>query len=283
MAFAPIFVADDKGFFQREGLTYKIDMSPNFKREIELLKEGAPRFLITSFVAVRAAHQGAEPKLLCNIFNQVIHRIVAKKEIDNVRGLKGKTMMVNAFGGTSEIEAKFVLRQHGINPETDLNFVEAGPGLEVAQLEALKRGEVDAIASSPPYWYLAEKEGFHTLGYAGDSHAGWGACALITSASFINRNASIIEKAVRAVVSAEKYMVENKEGTLRVILDHIELVDQETASALYDQLKDAWRPQLNSEYIKNYVDTYCRENALQTIPVEKLIERSFLEKTIDSR
>jgi len=282
MAFLPLFVAHDKGFFEKEGLKSRLDLGSSLSRDemIEELKSGEPVFYVLVFLAIRGFFEGAEPKLLCNIFNQVVHRVVAKREIATVEHLKGKTLMVNAFVGTSIIEAKFVLRQHGVNPETDLKIVEAGPGLEIAQLEALKKGEVDAIASSAPYWYLAEKAGFHTLGYAGDSYPDWIAVALLTGASLIRKHPETVEKAVRALVKAEKYMYDNREETVQVILDNMSYADYETASALYDRLREAWTPQLNPESVRNFVELYCKENGLSVVQVEDLLDLRFLEEAL---
>jgi ABC-type nitrate/sulfonate/bicarbonate transport system substrate-binding protein len=68
--------------------------------------------------------------------------------------LKGATIGVSAIGGTQDRAARWLARQAGLNPRTDIQVAMAGPPPSLQA--ALEGGRIDAFILSPPEGLLAE-------------------------------------------------------------------------------------------------------------------------------
>jgi len=68
--------------------------------------------------------------------------------------LKGAIIGVSAIGGTQDRAARWLARQAGLNPRTDIQVAMAGPPPSIQA--ALEGGRIDAFILSPPEGLLAE-------------------------------------------------------------------------------------------------------------------------------
>lgn len=68
--------------------------------------------------------------------------------------LKGATIGVSAIGGTQDRAARWLARQAGLNPRTEVQIAMAGPPPSIQA--ALEAGRIDAFILSPPEGLLAE-------------------------------------------------------------------------------------------------------------------------------
>ena len=68
--------------------------------------------------------------------------------------LKGAVIGVSAVGGTQDRAARWLARQAGLNPRTDIQVAMAGPPPSIQA--ALEGGRIDAFILSPPEGLLAE-------------------------------------------------------------------------------------------------------------------------------
>ena len=85
----------------------------------------------------------------------------ADKSIDSVGGLRGKTIVVTAAGGSSDIYARSVLRKAGLDPEKDVKLLHTK--IVTASIAQVVAGNVDALPTSPPIPPAVIKAGFHEL------------------------------------------------------------------------------------------------------------------------
>jgi ABC-type nitrate/sulfonate/bicarbonate transport system substrate-binding protein len=68
--------------------------------------------------------------------------------------LKGATIGVSAIGGTQDRAARWLAKQAGLDPKTDIQVAMAGPPPSIQA--ALEAGRIDAFILSPPEGLLAE-------------------------------------------------------------------------------------------------------------------------------
>jgi sulfonate transport system substrate-binding protein len=76
--------------------------------------------------------------------------------IRSVKDLKGKTFGTNAVGGGLDGAVRAMLLKHGLEPDKDVRFVEAGFG---AQEAMLRENKVDAATFAAPFWARAQAKG----------------------------------------------------------------------------------------------------------------------------
>jgi len=68
-------------------------------------------------------------------------------DIASVEALKGKSLGVTSLGSLTSLFAEVVLRQHGLDPKTDVHVIAVGGGLEAQA--AILNNRVDAIITAP--------------------------------------------------------------------------------------------------------------------------------------
>ena len=146
MGYLPLIVAIHRGFFKEEGLDLElIRLVPTVAHNALLLNEVQYHGLADS--GLRLAARGAPLKAIFYGADRPMYYLVGKKDLRTVAELKGKRIGVSTFGGTSDLSARLLLKQHGIDEKntTLLQF-----GSEGTRVGALKAGAADAIIVPVP-------------------------------------------------------------------------------------------------------------------------------------
>ena len=146
MGYLPLIVAIHRGFFKEEGLDLElIRLVPTVAHNALLLNEVQYHGLADS--GLRLAARGAPLKAIFYGADRPMYYLVGKKDLHTVAELKGKKIGVSTFGGTSDLSARLLLKQHGIDEKntTLLQF-----GSEGTRVGALKAGAADAIIVPVP-------------------------------------------------------------------------------------------------------------------------------------
>jgi NitT/TauT family transport system substrate-binding protein len=87
--------------------------------------------------------------------------VAAKSPVKTVADLKGKVVGVNQFGSTVDAMVRFNLAKAGLSPDRDVRLIEVPPA---EQADALKRGEVAAVAAPAPWpSYVVKNAGGRAL------------------------------------------------------------------------------------------------------------------------
>jgi NitT/TauT family transport system substrate-binding protein len=117
---------------------------------LEALRAGAIQIGVSGpFPAVKAYAKEGDVVLLCGAAAGGTELMVAKNgPIKSVKDLKGKVIGVNQPGSTVEAMVRYQLVQAGLSPDKDVKLIEVKPA---EQADALKRGDVDAVAAPAPW------------------------------------------------------------------------------------------------------------------------------------
>ncbi len=225
----PLRVAQVKGFFKAEGLEPEIIQMRAGVTVTALttgdLDYGAPLDSI-----IRASARGLPLKGLMSFVNKPMHYLVARPEFSSVRDLRGKTLAISAFGSTEQFTTFATLNAHGLDPEKkDVKVVALGDS--AVRLEALKQGLVDATVILIPYVIVAENLGFKLLANAGD-YLELSTPGLGTSDRLLREKPDQIKRTVRATARGLLFIRQNRDETVRVMMDWLAL-DKDTATRAY--------------------------------------------------
>jgi NitT/TauT family transport system substrate-binding protein len=168
--FAPLYVADAKGYFADEGLTVNIQNVKSGQDAIPLAASGKLDAVLAGFAAgmFSAIQSGLDVRVVgsmgvadADTENPASALVVAKPLVDSgavtsVADLKGRK--VGALGGAGATSAFYVgmaLEQAGL-AISDVEFVQLNsPDIPTA----LKTGGIDAAFVSAPFWNLAVDDG----------------------------------------------------------------------------------------------------------------------------
>ena len=160
MSGLPFYVAEDKGFFEKQGVKVRCIHSHDPKRRIvQLLVEGEIDFYTSISAIVEAVTRGVKVKALCATSNSK-YPCAAREEVRSFADLKNKKVMVG--GGRSRNEVLWLCRRHGWNPDQDLKIV-SGDLSERAK--AFSDPSFAAVFGRPQYLSWLKKGCFHLLPY----------------------------------------------------------------------------------------------------------------------
>ena len=270
MSFLPSGVALKKGFFKDEGLEVEI-IRMNVPTIITALVTGDIGYTLLFGSVVRGALRGMPLRALASLLDGSTHALVAKPEYKSGKDLKGKTVGIGNFGGTDEVAGRMMLKSFGLDTEKDLKFIALGP--DRARLAALKEGLVDVAVIAPPADALGRQMGFNVLlrAYEVFSFPFIGVGANLKT---IKEKPEEVKKVVKALVRANRFIREDKEGAVRVLMEWGK-VEREHAVASYDSSWKVFSPDGNipQEGLRMVVEQAKAELKLtREIPVNEIVD-----------
>jgi len=229
----PLLMASDKGFFQKEGLTVepiRINSAPTTYQALISgdvhAAVGAPTGLLPSHV------QGADVIAVGSWDNLVPYVWVTREKITDIRELRGKKVGVNRAGSKPWLIIHVLLQDAGLDPVKDLTLLQMGGGSQ-ERLGALMRGGIDATLADALFEPIMVKRGFFVL--RGRTTPFMNA-PIAVKRSYLASQRSTVKKFVKAFSDATRYLVDNKEGTMRPLTKLLNSNDADVVDFAYQYL-----------------------------------------------
>lgn len=218
----PVYIAMDEGFFEKEGLEIEIvDTVAGGATAVEMVSSGDVQGALLSTMALINAKSSGLPVIgvadIQSSFNNApLEQFFVREDsgIETVADLKGKNIAINLVKSSFHYTWLMALDNAGLT-EDDVNFVQL-PFSE--QLEALKRGDVDAIGLMSPYIKSAkDTENVTELYNACDVFGERQFCEIFLNEKWAEANSDQAEKFVSAITKAESWAVEHQEDAKKII------------------------------------------------------------------
>ncbi|MEV0617901.1 ABC transporter substrate-binding protein [Nonomuraea sp. NPDC050404] len=217
---APLFIAEQRGFFKEEGLTVKTEIIQAPQAVMPKILNGSMDAFLTSYVSLMAINDTGAVKLKLFQHSQeaapnVAGVVVAKgSPIRTATDLKGRTIAVNVLKALGQTLTNAHLQEAGLKPE-DAKYV-AVPFAD--QLGALASGKVDAAWLVEPFLTAAKKSGATQLidttdgVTAGVPIDGWG-----VSEQWLTKNPKTAAAFHRALAKAQRIAGEDRKAIDEVV------------------------------------------------------------------
>jgi NitT/TauT family transport system substrate-binding protein len=251
----PLYVAVSKGFFREEGMDVEV-VQANPRLGAMALMNGDVLFTATFVSSVRGILSGLPLKVVLVSFKRGFYYLIAHPSVKDIQELKGKKMAVSSIRGSDHLVAEELLRSKGFNP-AQLQPIALGD--TSVRLQSVLTGAVDVTALSPPHDLMAQNAGMKVL--AGPPEIGMPASGLITTDRLIKENPQFVRRAVRAVLKANRLIEENRQETIKVLLQWVKQTPEIAARSYDVELK-----------------TIQRDGTMTDADVENFIERLGNEK-----
>src|SRR5689334_2669942 len=229
----PVFIAQEKGIFQKNGLTAEIIRINSEPTTYQALisgdidaTSGAPTGLIQSNL------QGIGVVSLGSWDNHVSYTMVTREKIDDLTQLKGKKIGINRLGGKSSLIFRVMLEDAGLNTSKDVTLLQLGGSQE--RLAALMRGGVDAAPVDFAFEPKMRQLGFHLV--QGKKTPFMNGPITVTAAS-LKANRDKWTRFVKAYLEATNYIMTNRDGSLQTLRRIIGFDDKETIEYAYEEMR----------------------------------------------
>ncbi len=248
----PVLVANDRGFFQREGLTVEPIRINSAPTSYQALISGDVHGVAGAPTGLLPSHsQGADVVALGSWDNLVPYVWVTREKISDVRELRGKKIGVNRAGSKPWLIIQVLLQDAGLDPVKDLTLLQLGGGSQ-DRVAALIRGGIDATLADVFFEPIMRKRGFFVL--RGKPTPFMNA-PIAVKRSYLAGQRSTVKKFVKAYADATRYLVENKDGTVRPLTQLLNSNDAEVVDLAYQYLHANSEPTLYppDEAVKNLI------------------------------
>jgi NitT/TauT family transport system substrate-binding protein len=233
ISFLTAGMASKRGFFKDEGLDVEV-IRMNANVSITALSTGDIDYTMIFASVVRGALRGMPMRVVASFMDSSTHLLIARPEYKSLKELKGKTLAVSTFGATSDVAARMMFKQGGVDPERELKIIPLGG--ERSRYAALREGIVDVAVLSPPTDSEAAKLGFNVLSRFYE-HFKLPFTGLGVNTKKLKEKPDEVKRMIKAALRANRYVRQNRDGTIQTLMDWVH-VDRQSATATYDA---TWR------------------------------------------
>ena len=237
VAFLPIYLTQDKGFFKDEGLDVLVVMfnagATNLQAiiggDVQIMAGGVPE-------TVLARASGIDIKNFWAISNLMPFQIYGSPSLKSLKDSKGKKFAISRFGSLSEFLTRSALRHFGVDPkEVTLLQIGATP----ARFTTLATGIVDATLLWFPVTERAKGVGMNKLFDLKDLYPNWTNVGFIAREGWLAKEKDQAVRFLRAYQRGVRYTRENREEGIKSLRKYVGL-DAAEAAAGYDEYRDSF-------------------------------------------
>jgi ABC-type nitrate/sulfonate/bicarbonate transport system substrate-binding protein len=232
LAYLATAIAWKRGFFTDERLNVRI-IRMNANVAMTALVSGDVNYTMLFGTGVRAALRGFPVKGIAGSITKSTHVLISQPLVKSVPELHGKTLGVSSFGDAADVVGRMMVKHFGVDPEKDIKVISLGS--DRSRFAALKETIIDAAIISPPSDHEAQKIGYTILARAYDLFS-FPISGLSTTTKTIADKRAEAKKVIRALIKANRYIPQNREGTIDVLMEWGK-IERPTAAASYESGK----------------------------------------------
>jgi NitT/TauT family transport system substrate-binding protein len=276
VAFLPVYVAEDKGFFKSEGLDVLLVLFNAGATNLQALIGGDVQIMGSAFVETiggRAA--GVDVTNFWGICNLMPFQLYSQPDFKSMKQAKGKRFAISRFGSLTDFLTRATLRHFGIDPK-EVTILQIGS--TPARFAALTAKGVDASIVWFPVTEIAKAQGYNKLLDLKEVFPEWPYETFAAKESYLAKERDQVTKFLRAYQRGVKYTLDNKSEAVKIIQKHVKM-DPAYAPAGYDEYRDSFP--LNGQIAEKAIPTVIEQEfesgrIKKKLTVEDMIDRSFI-------
>ncbi|NPV92325.1 MAG: ABC transporter substrate-binding protein [Firmicutes bacterium] len=276
---ASIYIAHEKGIFQKKGLNVEL-----VKLGADPLKEaiatGKLDVIQVSPALFKPIEQGLDIKVTNGVHTGCIQAVApVNSSIQGIKDLKGKTIGVDAIGGVPMALLSVELGKLGIDPKNDVTW-KAFPGPQL--LQALEKQDIDIFATWDPFPELAVKEGkarkiFSTTH---DQHYKDQLCCFVgVNGKLAKEKPEVVKAVTEAINEAGKWVQENPKEAARIAVEKQYISgDAETSGQLLGDYKFISDPVVSKQSLAAHLKAMKEQQILDpATDIDKMVKEVFID------
>jgi len=276
VAFLPIYLTQDKGFFKDEGLDVLVVMFNAGATNLQAMIGGDVQIMaggVPETVLARAA--GADIKNFWAISNVMPFQIYGSAKLKSLEQSKGKKFAISRFGSLSEFLTRSALKHSGVDPR-DVTMLQIGA--TPARFTTLASGIVDATILWFPVTERAKAAGMNKLFDLKDLYPNWTNVGFIARENWLAKEKEQTTKFLRAYQRCVRYTRENRHDGIRTLEKYVGLNAAEAAAG-YDEYRESFPldGRILDAGIVATIEQEIETGRLKgKIPVSEMIDNSFI-------
>jgi len=237
VAFLPIYLTQDRGFFKDEGLDVLVVMFNAGATNLQALIGGDVQIMaggVPETVLARAS--GVDIKNFWAISNVMPFQIYGSPAMKSLKDSKGKKFAISRFGSLSEFLTRSALRHSGVDPK-DVTMLQIGA--TPARFTTLATGIVDATILWFPVTERAKAAGLNKLFDLKELYPQWSNVGFIAREPWLAKEKDQATRFLRAYQRGVRHTRDNRDDGIRTLRKYVGL-DAKEAAAGYDEYRDSF-------------------------------------------
>ena len=212
------FVANDKGFFRREGVEPETFYVGNVANTVQQLVAGSFDVASSTFdTAVRAIANGGNAVMIGGVVTKYPYSIMASKDVVSAADMKGKRIILPFAKDLLTTVWNRWLTEQGMKPE-DVEQVYAGATPN--RFAALAAGSVQAALLTQPFDFRAAAGGYRKLVDIGAYGKEYGFLTVLSRPQWLRDNPETARGYLKALSDAVDWLYEpaNREEAIAILV-----------------------------------------------------------------
>ncbi|HWP58172.1 MAG TPA: ABC transporter substrate-binding protein [Candidatus Acidoferrales bacterium] len=277
IAFLPVYVTQEKGFFKDEGLEVLLVMFNAGATNLQALIGGDIQIMGSAFVeTVGGRAAGVDIKNFWGICNLMPFELYSQPSFKSLKEARGKRFAISRFGSLTDFLTRATLQHFGIDPK-EVTILQIGS--TPARFAALSAGSVDASIVWFPVTEIAKAQGFRKLFDLKEIFPEWPYETFAARESWLAKEKDQVVRFLNAYRRGVKHTLENKEDAVRAIQKYVKM-DPAYAPAGYDQYRNSFP--INGAIAEKPIPVVIEQEfengrIRKKITVDELIDRSFIK------
>ncbi|EMY32233.1 ABC-type nitrate/sulfonate/bicarbonate transport systems periplasmic components-like protein [Arthrobacter crystallopoietes BAB-32] len=265
---APLYLGEEKGFFEEEGLDLDIQTVAGGAAAIPAVVSGGFDFSFGNVVSVMVANdKGLDIQLVANgnstsgdvskDFSGVV--VPEDSDIQSAKDLAGKTVSVNTLANIGDTTIRSIVEEDGGDPES-VKFVEVGfPDAPAA----LANGQVDAAWILDPFLSKAVADGGRVISYNfADFDPNLDISGYFTTGDTVENKPELVAKFKAAMNKSLEYAQENPEEVRDIVGTYTKIEEADRA----EMALPTFRKDFNMEAAQKLADAAVKYGTLSKAP-----------------
>jgi ABC-type nitrate/sulfonate/bicarbonate transport system substrate-binding protein len=284
---APLWVAEDHGFFVKHGVTANAIFIRQAPVLVAALTAGDVQVAYTGGTTVlTAVAGGADLKIIATLTNKLGYDIVAAPSIKTAKDLRGKKVGVQTLAGTVWLGAMLGLEHLGLEPQRDkITFLVIGD--QTVAVQALEAGQIDMTVLDGVFSRRLKQKGFNILAELSKEKIPFSSQGLVARGSSLQEQRDTIESIEKGLLEGIAFCLapRNKAAVIATIMKRLKLNDPASAEEGYlDVINGVERKPLPvMDGLRNIQRLMkLRNPAIEKLKMEELVDDRILRRLDES-
>jgi len=277
VAFLPVYVAQEKGFFKDAGLEVLLVMFNAGSTNLQALAGGDIQIMGSAFVeTVGGRAAGMDIKNFWGICNLMPFQLYSQADFKSMKDARGKRFAISRFGSLTDFLTRATLRHFGLDAK-DVTILQIGS--TPARFAALTAKAVDASIVWFPVTEIAKSQGYNKLLDLKEVFPEWPYETFAAKESWLTKEKDQATKFLQAYHRGVKYTRENKNDSVKIMQKYVKM-DPAYAPAGYDEYRDSFplNGQIAEKVIPEVIEQEFKVGRIKRkISLDELLDRSFIK------
>ena len=280
----PSFVAQDEGFYQKNGVTPKVTYVGNVANTVQQLIGGSFGIAVSTFdTAIRAMAKGSDAVMIGALVSKYPYSIMSAPDIKTAADMKGKTVVLPFARDLLTYLWNQWVSENGVAPTAiDQIYDGATPN----RFAALSAHRAQAALLSQPFDFRAAADGDHKLLDIGAYAKQYGFLVILSTPAWLKTHGAEARGYLKALSDGVDWLYDpnNRDATVKILAAHTKLAPQYAAQT-YDYYIKELKPfsrhlVIGPDVVDATVNALVKAGDIKQSEIQraKMIDASYLPK-----